>query len=180
MTIKTMIFTHHPRVSLARLWFCWWRHNQLLMTSQWPDNHDAITWIVISNSLDTDFIHGDIHGGSCKKVSLNHFAKAELALKGEINEWCQYPSTQTGLALLSKQTMANCVMKDHFMAEITLNCTAITLYQWPISTSTCINPCIWLIFVYVYMQIWIQFNHPLCSLVCMMLHIRGIFDCGYW
>ena len=27
-----------------------------------------ITWIVISNSLDIDFIHGDIHGRSCKNV----------------------------------------------------------------------------------------------------------------
>ena len=47
--------------------FCCWRHNRLLMTSQWPDNYDAITWIVISNSLDIDFIHGDIHDRSCKK-----------------------------------------------------------------------------------------------------------------
>ena len=37
------------------------------MTSQWPDNCDANTWQVISNSLDIDFIHGDIHGRSCKK-----------------------------------------------------------------------------------------------------------------
>ena len=67
LTIKTTIFTHHPRVSLARFSFCWWRHNQLLMTSQWPDNCDAISWILISNSLDIDFIHGDIHDRSCKK-----------------------------------------------------------------------------------------------------------------
>ena len=67
MKIKTTIFTHRPRVSLARFSFCWWRHNQLLMTSQWPDNCDMITWIMISNSLDIDFIHGDIHGRSCKK-----------------------------------------------------------------------------------------------------------------
>ena len=39
------------------------------MTSQWPDNCDAITWKVISNSLDIDFIHGDIHGRSCKNLS---------------------------------------------------------------------------------------------------------------
>ena len=38
------------------------------MTSQWPDNCDAITRIVIFNSLDIDFIHGDIHGRSCKKL----------------------------------------------------------------------------------------------------------------
>ena len=38
------------------------------MTSQWPDNCDAITWITLSNSLDIDFIHGDIHGRSCKSV----------------------------------------------------------------------------------------------------------------
>ena len=67
MTIKTTIFTHRPRVSLARFSFCWWRHNRLLMTSQWPDNCDTITWIVISNSLDIEFIYGDIHGRSCKK-----------------------------------------------------------------------------------------------------------------
>ena len=69
ITIKTTIFTHRPRVSLARLSFCWWRHNRLPMTSQWPDNCDAITWIVISNSLDIDFIHGDIHDRSCKKIA---------------------------------------------------------------------------------------------------------------
>ena len=68
MTIKTTIFTHRPRVSLVRFSFCWWRHNWLLMTSQWPDNCDSVTYIVISNSLDIDFIHGDIHGRSCKKL----------------------------------------------------------------------------------------------------------------
>ena len=69
-TIKTKIFTHRPRGSLAQSTFCWWRHNRVLMTSQWPDNCDAITWIVISNSLDIDFIHGDIHGRSCKKLRI--------------------------------------------------------------------------------------------------------------
>ena len=68
MTLKTRIYTHYPRVSLARFTFCWWRHNRLAMTSQWPDNCDANTWQVISNSLDIDFIHGDIHGRSCKKM----------------------------------------------------------------------------------------------------------------
>ena len=34
ITIKTMIFTHRPRVSLSQFTFCWWRHNRLLMTSQ--------------------------------------------------------------------------------------------------------------------------------------------------
>ena len=47
VTIKMTIFTHHPCVSLTRFSFCWWRHNRLLMTSQWPDNCDAITWIVL-------------------------------------------------------------------------------------------------------------------------------------
>ena len=59
---KTTSFTHRPRVSLARFSFCWWRRNRLLMTPQWPDNCGAITWIIISNSLDIDYIHGDIHG----------------------------------------------------------------------------------------------------------------------
>ena len=65
---KNTIFTRRLRVLLAQFSFCWWRHNRLLMTSQWPHNCDAITWIVISNSLDIDFIHSDIHGRSCKKL----------------------------------------------------------------------------------------------------------------
>ena len=66
MTLKTRIFTHHPRVSLVRFTLCWWRHNRLAMTSQWPDHCDANTWQVISNSLDIDIILGDIYGRSCK------------------------------------------------------------------------------------------------------------------
>ena len=71
MTINTTGFTHRPRVSLARFSFCWWRHNRLLMTSQLPDNCDAITWIVISNSLDIDYIHDDVHGRWCKNIKKN-------------------------------------------------------------------------------------------------------------
>ena len=68
MTIKTTIFKHRPRVSLTRFSFCWC-YNRLLMTSQWPDNYGAITWIVISNWLDFDFIHGDVHGRSRNNLS---------------------------------------------------------------------------------------------------------------
>ena len=66
--IKTTIFTRRPRVSLARFPFYWWRHKRSLMTSHWPDNCDAVTWIVITNSLDINFVHGDIHGLSCKNT----------------------------------------------------------------------------------------------------------------
>ena len=44
-----------------------WRHSRLWMTSQWSDNCEAITWIMISNLLDITFIHGNIHGRSFKK-----------------------------------------------------------------------------------------------------------------
>ena len=72
MATKTTIFTHRLRISLARLTFCWWRHNRLLMKSQWLENCDSITWKVISNSLDIDFIYGDIHGRSCQNTLLAH------------------------------------------------------------------------------------------------------------
>ena len=65
---KTTIFTHRRRVSLVRFSSWWWRHNRLLMMSQWPDSCDAITWIMISSSINIDFIHGDIHGRSFKDV----------------------------------------------------------------------------------------------------------------
>ena len=82
MTIKTTIFTHRFRVSLARLTFCWWHHNRFLMMSQWPDSCDAITWIVISNSLVTDLIHGDIHGRRCKKFGelCINFSQSDILL----------------------------------------------------------------------------------------------------
>ena len=65
-----MIFTHRPRVSLAWFTFCW----------QWPDNGDTVTWIMIPDSLDTDFIQGNIHGRSCKKYIHYHFS---------ILTWCE-------------------------------------------------------------------------------------------
>ena len=89
MTIKRTSFTHRPRVSLARFSFCWWRHNRLLMTSQWPDNCDAIMWIVISNSLDIDFIHGDIHGRSCKKFLLSLVVPCNYARIIQCLLWCK-------------------------------------------------------------------------------------------
>ena len=52
------------------------------MTSQWPDNYDANTWQVISNSLDIDFIHGNIHGRSCKTTST----------RGDLVYWREYES----------------------------------------------------------------------------------------
>ena len=77
------LYTSSP--CLTRFSFCWWRHNLFLMTSQWPDNCDAIMWLMISNSLDINFIHSDILGRSWKKiwyfmpknnssVQLNHLA----------------------------------------------------------------------------------------------------------
>ena len=63
---KSTIFTRRPHVSLVWFLFSWRRHNRLLMTSQLPDNCDAITWVVIFNQLDINFVHGDIHCRSCK------------------------------------------------------------------------------------------------------------------
>ena len=100
MKLKTTIFTHRPRVSLARFSFCWWRHNQLLMTSQWPDNCHVITWIMISNSLDVDFIHGDIHGRSCK--NWNHFCYIQFRFR-----------TRSPAIWYRKQPHANKIISNH-------------------------------------------------------------------
>ena len=63
------------------------RHNRVLMTSQWPDNCDAIIWKVISNLLNIDFIHDDIHSQSCKKVDyLNGWGMSLTYIKGIKNK----------------------------------------------------------------------------------------------
>ena len=73
--------------SLARFLFCWWRHNRMLMISQWPDNCDAITWMVISNTLDITFIHSDIQGRSCKDMRYSGPSDVEL-----VNQWYMIPN----------------------------------------------------------------------------------------
>ena len=49
------------------------RHNQLLMMSQWPGSCGASTWEVISNSLDIDFIHGDIQAGRVRTMFTSRY-----------------------------------------------------------------------------------------------------------
>ena len=65
------LYTSSPFRTRSVFEFCWWRHTRLLMTSEWPASCDALTWIVISNSLDIEFIHGDIHDRSCKKCKFS-------------------------------------------------------------------------------------------------------------
>ena len=84
---KTTVFTYRPCISLARFSFYRWRHNPLLMTPQWPINCDAITWIVISNSLDIDFIHGDIHGRSCKNIGYPMFGESCRSAAPNCKKW---------------------------------------------------------------------------------------------
>ena len=60
----TSHMTHQTCVHLDQPTFCWWHHNQLLMT----DNYDMSMWKVIFDSLDIDFIYRDIHNQSCKKM----------------------------------------------------------------------------------------------------------------
>ena len=111
---KTTSFTHRPHVSLARFSFCWWHRSRLLMTSQWLDNCDAITWIVISNSLDIDFIHGDIHGRSCKKVissvswDANSVKNILLTHDLEAYVFCELASNDRHWCQLSRVTTQIC------------------------------------------------------------------------
>ena len=90
MAIKITIFTYRHRVSFPGFSFCWCRHNRLLMTSQWPDNCDTITSIVISNSLDIDFIYGDIHGQSCKKTCYPYRS----------TQWVMYSSCEVTMSVV--------------------------------------------------------------------------------
>ena len=54
--------------------------DRLLMTSQWLENCDAITWKVISNLLDIDFIQGNIHRRSYK----NYFIIFTVAISAKL------------------------------------------------------------------------------------------------
>ena len=97
MMIKTTMFTHRPRVSLAQFSFCWWRHNRLPMTSQL---NDAVTWIMISNSLNIDFIHGDIHGRSCKNYPFPNFNSCTVEVWEWISNFVPYFSELVGITVL--------------------------------------------------------------------------------
>ena len=105
MTIKATIFRHHPRVSHARFSLCWGCHNWLLVTSQWPDNCDAITWIVISNSLDIDFIHGNFHDRSCKKYSKTIGAINMFTQRAQTYKSRQFKGTKSSPQAVYKRTI---------------------------------------------------------------------------
>ena len=55
------------------------------MTSQWPDNCDAVTWKVISNSLDIDLIYGDIRGRSHKNDE-SYIIELWISINNNIHE----------------------------------------------------------------------------------------------
>ena len=60
-------FKHRHRASLALVTICWRRITWLgIQHMMWLGNCDASTWKVTSNPLDIGFVHGDIHGWSCK------------------------------------------------------------------------------------------------------------------
>ena len=109
MRIKMTIVKHRPCVSLARFTFCWWHHNQLLMTS-WPNNCDTIMWIMISKSSDIDFIHSDIHGWSCWKRPKDAFLLV----------------SQTSLHLLMGH------YNDVIMGTIMSQITSLTIVYWAV------------------------------------------------
>ena len=50
------------------------------MTSLWPDSCEAVTWIIISNSADLNFIDGDIHGRACGTKLLIKYQTVLVAL----------------------------------------------------------------------------------------------------
>ena len=50
------------------------------MTSLWPDSCEAVTWIMISNSADLNFIDGDIHGRACGTKLLIKYQTELVAL----------------------------------------------------------------------------------------------------
>ena len=69
--------TLRNHVLLGLIMFWWWRHNSLLnigddvaincATIMWLCICDASTWKVVSNSMNIDFIHDDLHDWSYKK-----------------------------------------------------------------------------------------------------------------
>ena len=113
MTIKITIFSHRPHVSLARFSFCWWHHNRLLMTSQWPHNCDTIMWIVISNSLDINFIHGDIHSRLCKKDRLLYGLKPRLHYTRRDTTWRDATRSHDWVPMKSTGPFTLCATRRH-------------------------------------------------------------------
>ena len=77
------------------------------MTSQWPDNCDAVTWIMISNSLDIDFIYGDIHGRSCKKAIYSKHHHCPYGYSMTVYRSYQNKVARSGPFYLYRLTFAN-------------------------------------------------------------------------
>ena len=98
------------------------------MTSQWPYKCDVITWIVIFHSSDIDFIHGDIHGRSCKKYVI-----AKLLQLGMYHRkfWVDY-------------SLLQCIIRIYFVSRPEYFCkslSAITVVTKPIPSWAVLKEC---------------------------------------
>ena len=67
---KRRIFTHHPCLTCS-LFFLLMTSDRLAMASQWPNNCDANTWQVISNSLDINLFTAIFTAGRVRKRNIS-------------------------------------------------------------------------------------------------------------
>ena len=97
ITIDNTIFTHQHDASLDLFTFWWWHLN-------WLGNCDAHTWKGIFNSLDIDFIHGDIHDRSFKKFIYHIFMFFNISIS-LIHEASLKGNAKAHIFLMNKTTL---------------------------------------------------------------------------
>ena len=101
MMIKTMTFTHWPPVSLTWFTFCWWHHKWFLMMHMLK---------AISNTLDTNFIHENIHGLPCKKIFILSYKINQVHIPYTW-EMCQYNQGDEYLCNIENEVSCFIVLK---------------------------------------------------------------------
>ena len=94
-------YTHQHRASLGLFTFGWWRHN-------WLGNCDAHTCKVISDSLNINFIHGDIHDRPCKNLVM-----AKDISWGRRPDNFGFKCLRQGYQWICHQTSSKCIMPAH-------------------------------------------------------------------
>ena len=169
--IKTMIFTHRPCVSPALLSFSWWHHNRLLMMSQWPDNSDAIAWTVISDLLDIDFIHGDIHSRSCKNTwyPLKYFLLQCTNMYQSWYQYCCWCWIIYDAFLIASSAVSNDTFFKlmTFLFQVSLSYWIMKMVQWSIIVnSSCTGD--------AYIQYIPRNMHTVFALLCFVVVIHWL------
>ena len=154
----------------------WWPEAGTIVTGPYSD---VITWIVIYNSLDIDFMHRDIHCRSCKNIGYNIDGLAQErhnsdALAKELHLSCINPAILFCTVYLMVFGAMVALFGSPFLPEASFGLRVLSL---PASVRPSVRPSVTK-FVRAITQYPFKLGLPNLNQRCLRPWLRSLLFCG--